>query len=530
MGNIQIVLHAHLPFIRHPEHKSFLEENWLFEAISESYTPLIQMIQRLDAEGINPGLTISISPSLMTMLGDKLLLERYVFYLQSRIELGEKEVDRTAHDSRFSPLASMYLNIFKQNLKAFIEDFQQDILKTLWQLQKKGCIEIITTPGTSPFLPFYEQYPANIYTHVETAIECYHAAFREDVRGMWLSGGGYYSGLEEIFKELRLEFFYLNANGILLAEDCPPTGIQTPVKTLNELVVFARDPELVGRVWSDVDGYPGDFSYRDFHRDIGHDLDFEYIRPYVHQEEFRMNTGYKYYAITGETDQKQPYLPEQAGKISLEHAKHFVYLLQERVHNASEDILVTTPFSAELFGHWWFEGVQWLESVIRIIAQDESGLHLVTPSAWMANHSVQHRVQPVFSSWGEGKGYAEVLLNGQNDWIYRHLHSSIERMQELAHRFPKAHGLNRRALNQAAREVLLAQTMDWPFIMRSGVSEEYARTRIREHIGNFYQLYDSLGSGNLQTGWLIHLEEKNNIFPYIDYFNFATGKTPLPHY
>ena len=478
MGNIQIVLHAHLPFIRHPEHESFLEETWLFEAISESYTPLLRMMDRLDAEGIRPGLTLSMSPSLNAMLKDTLLQERYIEYLESRIALGEKEVKRTFPHRQYVSLAAMYLSMFRKNLDFFTNTLHRDILAGFSHHQKKGNIEIITTPGTSPFLPFYEQYPSNIHAHIESAIESYRIIFGQDVHGVWMPGGGYYSGVEEIFRKHGLKFFYVDAHGLLCAEGCPQSGIHAPVKTPEGLAVFARDPVLVDKVWSEIDGYPGEFAYRDFYRDIGHDLKFEYIRPYIHSEEFRMNTGYKYYAITGETDQKRPYKPRQARIKLKEHANHFVHTVTQRLEAVSNTVdgepLVTTPFAAELFGHWWFEGVQWLEAVIRNITQKKSGLNLITPSNYLDENTVQHTLQPVFSSWGN-KGYAEVLLNGQNDWIYRHLHSSIERMQELVQRFPDVVGLNRRALNQAAREILLAQTMDWAFIMRSGVSEEYAR-------------------------------------------------------
>ncbi|MGI9255318.1 MAG: glycoside hydrolase family 57 protein [Salinispira sp.] len=521
-------MHAHLPFIRHPEYENFLEETWLFEAISESYIPLIRMLDKLDDDGIPAGLTISISSSLATMLNDELLQKHYVRYLENRIELGKREVKRTIRNRKYSRVAKMYLRMFRKNLELYSEVYKRNILAEFRRHQKKGNIEIITTPGTSPFLPFYEHYPGNIHAHLEATRESYNRNFGEDLQGIWLSGGGYYPGLEEILKKSHLKFFYLDNSAVLRAKDYSGSGTSIPFETPNGVVFFVQDYELVNLVWSDTHGYPGNPDYRNFDRDIGHELDFEYICPYINSENFRINTGYKYYAIGTDTADipataQRIYIPAHASKMAVGHAGHFEELLHQRMANTNTptEPIFTLLFSAELFGHWWFEGIQWLEAVIRNFSRENSEITLVTPSAYLAENPVKTTVSPAFSSWGTG--YPEVLLNHQNDWIYRHVHAGIERMVELAERFQNTQGFNRRALNQAAREILLAQTLDWAFIMRSGISEEYARARICEHIGNFYQIHDALSNGNVQTTWLLQVEEKNNIFPYIDYSTFGAA-------
>jgi 1,4-alpha-glucan branching enzyme len=177
MGNVQLILHAHLPFIRHPEHETFLEETWLFEAISESYIPLLRMLNRLDADGIPARITMSFSPSLTAMLQDELLQARYIEHLNKLVELGEKEVERNRNDDNFAPLSEMYLQLYRSNLDLFTGDLQHDILSGFDYHQKKGNIEIITSPGTYPFLPFYEQYPANIHAHLEAALDSHRKVF-----------------------------------------------------------------------------------------------------------------------------------------------------------------------------------------------------------------------------------------------------------------------------------------------------------------------------------------------------------------
>jgi len=129
-------------------------------------------------------------------------------------------------------------------------------------------------------------------------------------------------------------------------------------------------------------------------------------------------------------------------------------------------------------------------------------------------------VQPSMSSWGY-KGYNEVWLEGSNDWIYPHLHMMADRMVELAGRFPHADGSLRRALNQAARELLLAQSSDWAFIMKTGTMVEYAHKRTRDHIGRFDRLYKDILAGSINEKWLGEVENRDNIFPDIDYRVYA---------
>jgi 1,4-alpha-glucan branching enzyme len=185
--------------------------------------------------------------------------------------------------------------------------------------------------------------------------------------------------------------------------------------------------------------------------------------------------------------------------------------------------LITCPFNAELYGHWWFEGPDWIEALFRGLKATEE-LELLFPSEYLRRFPENQVAQPVVSSWGN-KGYSEVWLDGSNDWIYRHTHKAIERMCELVERYPNEKGLKGRALNQAAREVLLSQSSDWPFIMHSGTTVPYAVRRVKEHVHNFTRIYDALCSGAVSTEWLTKLEKKNNLFPDIDYRVFRrTGK------
>jgi 1,4-alpha-glucan branching enzyme len=283
---------------------------------------------------------------------------------------------------------------------------------------------------------------------------------------------------------------------------------------------FARDLESSKQVWSSVEGYPGDYNYREFYRDIGFDLEYDYIRPYIHPDGIRINTGIKYYRITGASQHKEPYVPQWAMDKAAEHAGNFMYNRQRQAEYLYELMgrkpLIVSPYDAELFGHWWYEGVSWLDFLLRKIACDQKDIRLTTPSEYLAENPRNQVVTPSLSSWG-WKGYSEMWLQGPNDWLYRHLHVASQRMTELARGNPQAQGLQRRALNQALRELLLAQSSDWAFILGTGTHTDYALKRSKEHLLRFTRLYEEVQSGGIDEPWLADIESKDNLFPEIDY-------------
>ncbi|WP_028974853.1 glycoside hydrolase family 57 protein [Spirochaeta cellobiosiphila] len=518
-ATLTFVLHAHLPFVRHPEFDSFLEEKWLFEAINETYLPLLRVFERLERDNIPFKLTMSISPTLSSMLEDELLQQRYLTHLDSLIELSQKEVERNKGNEQFLTLSKMYLDLFESNKKDFLK-YKNRILKGFIYYQKLGFIEIITTSATHAFLPLYKKYKKNISAQIQVALDHHSLLFGKPPKGFWLPECGYFQGVESYLRDSGIDYTFAAAHGLIFADNSPIDGVYAPIKTPDGVSFFARDLQSTTAVWSSEEGYPGDPSYREFYRDIGWDLPLDYIEPYIEQGKIRVNTGLKYYAITGKTDNKQPYRPIDAYEKVREHADNFLYNRSKQVAKL-EPLMdkapnIVCPFDAELFGHWWFEGPLWLEEVFRGIASGAYNLELTTPSEYLENHPSPQVATPSFSSWGN-KGYAEVWLDGSNDWIYPHTHKIIQRMQELAGRFPDVTGRKERVLNQAAREVLLSQASDWPFIIKTGTTVPYATKRVKEHIFNFNQIYDTMCRNAVSTEWLTKLEKKNNLFPKIDY-------------
>ncbi|HET7623870.1 MAG TPA: 1,4-alpha-glucan branching protein domain-containing protein [Verrucomicrobiae bacterium] len=518
-GYLSLVLHAHLPFVRHPEHSRFLEENWLFEAITETYIPLLKILQGWRRDGMETRLTLTMTPTLCFMSGDSLLRERYVRHLDELIELAEKEIHRTHWDKPLNELALMYHNRFLEIRETYLS-CQCDLVAAFGKFQELGSLEIITSAATHALLPLLANHPPSIRAQILTARDHYQSCFGRDPRGIWLPECAYADGVETVLREANIRWFITDTHGLLHANPRPRYGVFAPIFTPNGIAAFGRDLDSAKQVWSRHTGYPGDPRYRDFYRDIGFDLDLDYLKPHLAAGENRGFTGIKYHRITGGGFEKQIYNRALALTAAAEHAQHFLETRVNQIQRLAEIMdrppLVLSPYDAELFGHWWYEGPEFLDYFVRKAYYDQNVFSFVTPEEYLKKFPTNQIAKPGASSWGE-EGYWRVWLNEKNEWIYPHLHAAQERMTALVRRFPDPNPLQRRALRQAGRELLLAQSSDWPFILRTGTSPDYARKRVKEHLLRFIALHHQLTRTRVDESWLREVEQRDNIFPEINF-------------
>jgi 1,4-alpha-glucan branching enzyme len=369
-----------------------------------------------------------------------------------------------------------------------------------------------------------EQHPESIRAQILIARDHYRQCFGRNPTGIWLPECAYVPAVEKYLQEAEIRWFIMDTHGLLFGHPYPRYGVYAPVCTPWGVAAFGRDPESSRQVWSSEEGYPGDFVYRDFYRDIGFDLDLDYIKPYIHPDGIRCFTGIKYHRITGKTAHKELYSPRQAHEKAAIHAGNFMFNRERQVEHLLGALqrppLIVSPYDAELFGHWWYEGPEFLDCLIRKIAANSKSLVLTTPTEYLRRFPTQQLVTPCASSWGS-KGYWEVWLDDSNAWIYPHLHGIAHRMTELAKANPRPAPLTERALKQLARELLLAQASDWAFIMKTGTTVPYAQKRTRDHILRFNRLYEQIKSGAIDEPWLSSLEWHDNIFPDLDYRYYA---------
>lgn len=523
-GKFALLLHAHLPYVRHPEYEDFLEEDWLYEAIAETYIPLLRMFERMVDDKTPARVTMSVTPTLCAMLQDPLLQERAARHLERSVALAESEIHRTRHDDKLNALARFYHERFSSAL-AYFGARKRRLIPAFRALQDAGFLEIITCAATHGFLPLMADYPGAVRAQIRVACDYHRQCFGRPPEGIWLPECAYFPGVEKYLREADLKWFVLDAHGLMFARPQPRFAIYAPCYTPEGPAIFARDRDSSRQVWSAEEGYPGDPAYRDFYRDIGYDLGLDYLRPFLGSDVQRKFTGLKYHRITGRTDQKDLYHRPWAEAAAEANASDFlakrIAQFEPLCAEMPVDPVIVSPYDAELFGHWWFEGPEFLDLFLRKAAHDQTVFELTTPSAYLADHCVLEVVQPCASSWGNN-GYWEVWLDSSNAWIYPHLHQAAQRMTAMAQRHLKTRTTWRKeTLKQMARELLLAQSSDWAFLMRTGTAREYAEKRTKEHLLRFNRLHDSLAAGRADGEFLAACLHRDNIFPQIEWKHYA---------
>jgi 1,4-alpha-glucan branching enzyme len=518
-GHLALILHAHLPFVRHPEHEHFLEEDWLFEAITETYIPLLQMMRRLINDNLPFRITMSLTPTLCAMLQDQLLRERYVRHLDLLIDLAARERKRNENDPELIGLSQFYFELFTASRGFFVNEWKCDLLRAFRQLRDTGALEIIGCAATHGLLPLLQQQ-SNSAARAQVLIgrDLHVNLFGEQSAGFWLPECGYTPALDPILQEANIRWFVLDTHGLLLGNPQPRRAIYAPCYTPDGPAAFARDRDSSRQVWSAEEGYPGDSAYREFYRDIGFDLPFEHLGPVARG--VRKFSGVKYYRITGRRKPKALYERTQAEEAADKHATHFLEQRRAQFGQLGAigvDPIVVVPFDAELFGHWWFEGPRFLELFIRKAALVQKDFQLTTPSEYLAAHPTQQVIEPAASTWGDN-GHLEVWIDKNNAWIYPHLHAAALRMAKLAKPYKNDSSKQPdRVLKQLARELLLAQASDWAFLMRSGTAREYATKRTLDHLERFNQLHDQFVADTLNEKFLADCEWRDNLFPNLNW-------------
>ncbi|MCG2725738.1 MAG: DUF1957 domain-containing protein [Elusimicrobia bacterium] len=521
-GSLMLMLHAHLPYVNHPGTTDIFEESWFFEAVVETYVPIISMLENLAKDGIRPSIAISISPTLGAMLENKLLEKKLNDYINSRLELIAKETCNTSDN----PLLLKTLKVYEKLYSLAAETMRRydgNLITPFKQFQQAGLIEIITASATHAVLPLLA-HPEALRAQIAVAADDYQDRFNKKSRGFWMPECAYDKRLDTYIKLAGFDYTFVESHAVKKSR----YGVYAPLKTQKGLNIFARDIDSSREVWSSKFGYPGDSSYREFYRDLGYDADYEYIKPYLGMGKGRKPLGIKYHRVTGNVDlsQKALYDPDLAKATIARHAEDFLIKRLKQMDDIYSDLsikpIIVGCYDAELFGHWWFEGPAFLEAIIRRIREERLPLQFVLPGEYIDSCQEPESIEPEMSSWGEN-GYFDPWINESNDKIYPHIIAATERMIETAGRF-KNQAINNvtiRALNQAARETLLSQNSDWPFLMYINSHSDYAFSRINDHCENANNLLTQIIEKNIDETFLSELENRNNIFTRIDFRVFS---------
>jgi 1,4-alpha-glucan branching enzyme len=380
-------------------------------------------------------------------------------------------------------------------------------------LARAGRVELVTTAATHAFLPAFQNDPALRAFQIDNGLAAFERRTGLVPEGFWLPECGYFPGLEEDLAASGLRWFVLEERGLAAAD--PPAGVRAPLRCPNGLLALGRDGGLSRKVWSARGGYPGRPEYREFHRDGIHDLDTEACGGFALPEGGRLPLGLKYWRVTG-TEEKDWYDPAAASARASLDAEDFARALERVAPGRGRGPeLVLLPFDAELFGHWWHEGPEWLAGVLRR-AEAQAGTAVLGVSAGLRHFPDPPEGLPGASSWGRRADYS-FWINRQTDWLYPHLGAASRALLELSGRFGAVAETSGpgRVLRQAARELLLAGASDWPFMIRAGTTMDYARERLREHLERFSSLRRMLESGKVDDAELEGIERLDPPFPAV---------------
>jgi 1,4-alpha-glucan branching enzyme len=507
-----IVLDAHLPFVQHSSQAYSPEEQCFFESLSETYLPLLQVFDRLDGDHVPFRMAISLSPTLCHMLSDNHLISRYLEYTNKQIEFGARELEQCSGNPRLRELVKYFYDQALDKRVLFTGRYEKNILKVFDYYQRKGRVELLGTAATHAFLPFFTSYPEAIQAQFEVATVAYRRNFAKYPQGFWLPEMGWAPELDVWLRSYNFAYTLVDTHALVFAHPFAEKGSFYPAKTPSGIFILGKDFYAA----EDLGALVQDPVYRDNRRDAGYELSPDRIEPFLAARGGRTGTGYKYWASEGEF--YDPFLASEKAK---EHARSFFRARVARLKSAGE-LMEETPccfcaMKADFFGSQWYEGHQFLEALFRE-AGKTGEIQFMMPAEYLYRQDPAdfQTLVPEFSSWGVN-GYAETWLDASNDWMYRHTMQAMERMIEIAERFPNNSGLKERVLNQAVREILLVMSSDWPGILYKQEFTEYAHQQVESFLRNFTTIYEALGSSYISTEWLTNLERKDGIFPHINY-------------
>ena len=581
LGAFTFVLHSHMPFYRGAGKWPHGEEN-LHEVMAETYIPLLEALTDLHEAGIPARITLGITPVLAEQLADPLVITNFEAYVQGEIKAAREEIARFEknQEQHFLYLAHYYFDYYSHVLNTFQGRFKRDIISGFRRLQEAGIVEILTSAATHPYLPLMSR-DSTIYAHLAIGKKATERHFGKTPNAIWLPEcayrPGYYAtasdgsryerpGIERMLDEVGIGLFFSESNAIeggqligraeretreVLREvthvrELVPAMYDQVAQTIEEMgiesagfvtekrlipfeggtaggsdgtsqayLVRDSDVAVLGRnrvvgeqVWSATFGYPGDGDYREFHR-----------KDELH--------GFQYWRVTdnkADLAYKQLYDPYNAAGRVQAHADHFLHLVETELQHYADEHgragIIASAYDTELFGHWWFEGVQWLKEVLIRLAHSQT-VELATATQCLTLCPAEKVIDLPESSWGHA-GTHVTWINPETSWMWEAVQSAERRMEELVELHPDASGGTEVALNQAARELVLLEASDWEFLYTTGQARQYAGDRFAEHVNRFNALADAIDEGSQNAEQLAaKYGERDNLFPDIDYRLFA---------
>ena len=556
-GYVTFVLHSHLPYVVH--HGTWPHGlDWLHEAAAETYLPMLRVFSELEAAGTALKANVNLSPILLEQLSHPTFKDEFPVYVQRKIEAARKDQQdfRTAGEDHFARVAVFWEQFYTEALDHF-RQLDCDIVRGFKRFYDSGAIEIITCGATHGYFPLLGT-DASIRAQVRLGVETHERFFGRKPRGIWLPECGYRpgglwqypvptngasrphrpvlrDGVEQILGENGIQFFFIDTHLVetnvrfspyeMIAGDVPialeeetdgkhPSLYRPyfagPRRSGNSVAFFTRDPKTGIQVWSGDHGYPGDAVYLDFHKK-------------------RWPGGHRYWQVTHprvDLGGKTAYYPNEAANRTRAHAEHFVGItcgvLGAEPKNGGHPPILCAPFDAELFGHWWFEGPEWLKNVALRYNDPGCPVRLTTCAEYLDRFQPTGYLVLDEGSWGKN-GTNEVWLNPETAWTWKHIYPAEEAVLQLAEgRKWKNDPHAERLARQLCRELLLLESSDWQFLITTEHARDYAEKRFNTHLEQFRALleawrnYESTGELSDRSRHVLEeIEQRDSVFPTV---------------
>ncbi len=512
-GDLALVLHTHLPYVRHPEHERPIEERWLHEAIIECYLPLLDALARLERDGVHARLTMSLTAPLAEMLRDALLRARFDDHLTRLTRFVDRVVAASTYPIGFDAALAQARAALRA-ARARWDTIGGDVVGALVAHARRGTLQLLASSATHAFLPGLVPRPASLRAQLRLGVAAFERQTGLSAAGMWLPECAYDPSFDADLAGVGVRMTIVDGHGLHRATPRPPFGVHAPVVSPSGVAFFGRDEASSRQVWAREIGYPGNFGYRDFYRDAGFDLDEALLDDQLGPFGARLMSGLKVHKITGPSWQKQPYDPDEARAQVSRDASHFVSERRRHLADLCATMpvrpVIVAPYDTELFGHWWAEGPWFVEGVLREVARAPD-VDAVTLADLLERRPAVAECTPGASTWGKG-GHGEVWLDGDNAELWRHVHHASREVEVLVSTHRRAEGLEGRALDLAVREALLLQSSDFPFIIHTGSMVDYAWARVRAHAARVWRLSGIVTGarrGPDDEGWVEDLDRRD---------------------
>ena len=561
VGRFMLVLHSHMPYVL-SHGKSPHGTDWLFESAVECYLPLLDVLERFRQQGIKPRWTVNITPILAEQLDDPAFQEGFIEYCEEKVAYAhqDRELFEAQGELWMTGLAAMWERWFSKAIIQFKHQCGRSITGSFRSFYEDGLIELITCGATHGYFPLAST-DESVQAQVKLAVSSHEKRFGAKPRGIWLPECAYRpgyawkapagddehvwdrKGVEQFLEENGIEYFFVDSHMIRGGEPLgtywqkfpqlaelfsrskelftPPEEFRSEYEHYlipEGVTVFARDPQSTVKVWSGDVGYPGNEYYLEFHKQ-------------------QYPGRHRYWRISpdkADLGAKQTYDPWRAHELISAHAEDFVSIVKSTLAQykgqANREGTLVAMYDTELFGHWWWEGPEFLYEVGVRMAADED-LRMCSGGDVIDEEPARHMIHLPEGSWGEG-GYHNVWLNEDNHWTWEKLYPAQKQMRVLANLGAK--GLAKEICEQAARELLLAEASDWQFLISTFSAKDYAEARFDDHIERFNQLYEMAirvhEGGTLKATeeeFLKDCQVKDAPFPEIDLNYWARLDHPL---